>query len=92
MSGKSKNFYDIVIIGSGIAGLYSGYKIKKYSPTTKFVILEKYKKQWIGGRTGNYNFYGTNVVSGAGIGRKDTNPLLIKLLGAMKIPFTPFLI
>jgi hypothetical protein len=87
MSGKSKNFYDIVIIGSGIAGLYSGYKIKKYSPTTKFVILEKYKKQWIGGRTGNYNFYGTNVVSGAGIGRKDTNPLLIKLLGVMKIPF-----
>lgn len=86
MSSKPK-YYDIVIVGSGIAGLYSAFKIKKYSPTTKFVVLEKYKKEWIGGRTSNYDFYGTKVVTGAGSGRKDTNPLLIKLLTVMKIPF-----
>lgn len=86
MSIKPK-YYDIIIVGSGIAGLYSAYKIKKYSPNASFVVLEKYKKQWIGGRTGNYDFYGTKVVTGAGIGRKDTNPLLIKLLREMKIPF-----
>ena len=86
MSNKPK-YYDVVIVGSGISGLYSAYKIKKYSPTTKFVVLEKYNKQWIGGRTSNYDFYGTKVVTGAGIGRKDTNPLLIKLLRIMKIPF-----
>ena len=36
--------YDIIIIGSGIAGLYSAYQIKKYNPNIKFLILEKYKK------------------------------------------------
>jgi len=28
----------------------------------------------------NEIFYGTQIVTGAGIGRKDTNPLLIKLM------------
>jgi flavin-dependent dehydrogenase len=45
--------YDIIIIGSGISGLYAAYNIKKTSPGTSFLILEKYKKQWIGGRTNN---------------------------------------
>ena len=31
---------DIIIVGSGIAGLYSAYKIKNYSPDTSFLILE----------------------------------------------------
>jgi hypothetical protein len=86
MSNKNK-YYDIIIVGSGIAGLYSAYKIKKMCPNTRFLILEKYKKPWVGGRTSNYDFYGTTVVTGAGIGRKDTNPLLIKLLREMKISF-----
>lgn len=86
MSNKNK-YYDIIIIGSGISGLYSAYNIKKYSPNTKFVILEKYKKQWTGGRTSNYDFYGVQVVTGAGIGRNDTNPLLKKLLKEMNVSF-----
>ena len=53
------NHYDIIIIGSGIAGLYSAYNIKKMSPETSFIILEKYKKTWIGGRTSNDIFYNT---------------------------------
>jgi hypothetical protein len=74
---------DIIIIGSGIAGLYAAYKIKRYSPTTTFLILEKYKKQWIGGRTSNDTFYGTEVITGAGIGRKDKDKLLLKLMDEM---------
>jgi hypothetical protein len=74
------NYVDIIIIGSGMSGLYSAYKIKQFSPSTSFLILEKYKKTWIGGRTSNETFYGTEIVTGAGIGRKDTNPLLIKLM------------
>ena len=35
---------DIIIIGSGMAGLYSAYNIKKTSPNTSFLVLEKYKK------------------------------------------------
>ena len=38
----SKSIYDIIIIGSGMAGLYSGYNIKKMSPDTSFLILEKH--------------------------------------------------
>jgi hypothetical protein len=86
MSSKH-TFYDIIIIGSGMSGLYSAYNIKKYSPKTSFLVLEKYKKQWVGGRTSNYDFYGVSVVTGAGIGRNDTNPLLKKLLKELKVPY-----
>ena len=73
-------YYDIIIIGSGMSGLYSAYNIKNTSPTTSFLILEKYKKNWIGGRTSNEQFYGTEIVTGAGIGRKSKDKLLYKLL------------
>ena len=36
------NYFDIIIIGSGMAGLYSAYNIKKMSPETSFLILEKH--------------------------------------------------
>ena len=84
-------YYDVIIIGSGIAGLYSAYNIKQMSPDTSFVVLEKYKKQWIGGRTSNEMFYGTQVVTGAGVGRKNKDKLLIKLLKDLDIPFKEFL-
>ena len=80
----SKHF-DIIIIGSGLSGLYSAYTIKKNDPTKSFVVLEKYKKQWIGGRTNNETFYGTEIVTGAGIGRKKKDKLLIHLLNEMDI-------
>ena len=64
----SQIHYDIIIIGSGIAGLYAAYNIQKMSPSTSFIVLEKYKKNWIGGRTSNDVFYGTRIVTGAGIG------------------------
>jgi hypothetical protein len=79
--------YDIIIIGSGIAGLYSAYNIKKKSPNTSYLILEKNNKQSIGGRINSTSFYGTSVLSGAGIGRNDTNPLLKKLMKELNISF-----
>lgn len=81
--------YDIIIIGSGMAGLYSAYNIKKMSPDTTFLILEKYKKQWIGGRTSNDMFYGTEIVTGAGIGRKK-DKLLHKLLDELDFKIDEF--
>jgi len=72
--------YDVIIIGSGISGLYAAYNIKKMSPDTSFLILEQYKKQWIGGRTSNEMFYGSEIVTGAGFGRKTKDKLLYKLL------------
>jgi hypothetical protein len=87
----NQNYYDIIIIGSGIAGLYSAYQIKKIAPNKRFLVLEKYKEKWIGGRTSNETFYGTEVVTGAGIGRKDTNPLLINLMKELNIHYSEFL-
>ena len=84
------DLYDIIIIGSGIAGLYSAFHIKKYNPNIRFLILEKYKKNWIGGRVNSENFYGVDIVTGAGVGRKDTNPLLIKLMKELDIKYKEF--
>jgi hypothetical protein len=83
----SIKIYDIIIVGSGIAGLYSAYNIKKLSPKTSYLILEKYKKKWIGGRMNNETFYGVQIVTGAGIGRNDTNPLLIKLMKELHVHY-----
>lgn len=75
--------YDIIIIGSGISGLYSGYIIKKYFPKKTFLILEK--NNHIGGRMGSYHFFDSNVVTGAGIGRKKKDIILLQLLKKLNI-------
>lgn len=81
----SSKLYDIIIIGSGMAGLFSAYNITRMAPDTSFLILEKYKKQWIGGRTSNEMFYGTEIVTGAGIGRFKKDVLLYHLLKELQI-------
>jgi hypothetical protein len=82
--------YDVIIIGGGIAGLYAAYKITKLSPQTKFLILEKSTRKYLGGRMGMDNFNGTNVVIGAGIGRKHKDFRLIDLLDELKIKYGEF--
>jgi hypothetical protein len=81
----SNKLYDIIIIGSGMAGLYSAYNITHITPNKSFLILEKHKKQWIGGRTSNEMFYGTEIVTGAGIGRRNKDVLLYHLLKELQI-------
>ena len=76
----------MIIIGSGVAGLYSAYNIKRVSPSTTFLILEKNKKSnGLGGRAGNETFCGAEVVTGAGIGRKRKDKLLYRLLQDLSI-------
>jgi len=82
--------YDIIIIGSGMSGLYSALNVKKYAPNSSFLILEKHKKLWLGGRTNNETFHGVTVVTGAGIGRKDKNPILIKLMNELNIHYDEY--
>ena len=82
--------FDIIIIGGGIAGLYAAYQIKKLSPNMRTCILERQSKKYMGGRTGNDIFKGTNVVTGAGVGRKKKDKLLIQLLDEMNISTSEF--
>lgn len=82
--------YDIIIVGGGISGLYSAYKILKMAPEIKLLVLERYKKNWLGGRLSNEMFQGVQVVTGAGVGRKEKDYLLIDLLKELKIPYGEF--
>ncbi len=69
--------YDIIIIGGGISGLYSAYKLSKKYPSYKIIILEK--RNNIGGRIYTYNDKYMHVEAGAGrFSTKHTR--LIKLL------------
>jgi hypothetical protein len=81
---------DIVIIGGGIAGLYAQYKILKMSPKTSVLLLEASSREHLGGRASNIQFQGTSVVTGAGIGRKDKDKLLIQLMRDMHLPINEF--
>lgn len=78
----------IIIIGAGIAGLYAAYNLKKKN--IPFLVLEKSNKKNIGGRMGSPLFHGTHVATGAGIGRKKKDKLLIKLLDELHIPYSEF--
>ena len=80
------NVYDFIIIGSGIAGLYSAYKILHESPQSSILILERNKRAWLGGRTSNEEFYGASIVTGAGIGRQKKDKLLLSLLNQLNVP------
>ena len=81
--------YDIIIIGSGISGLYTAHNIKQFNPHLSFLILEKNKKNEIGGRADNEPFYGANIATGAGIGRK-RDKLLKSLMREFGFPINEF--
>jgi hypothetical protein len=80
---------DIVIIGGGIAGLYSAYKIKKTDPSKKILVLEA--NNYLGGRAGNVNFHGVSIPIGAGVGRKKKDKLLMELIKELNMPFHDFI-
>lgn len=88
----SSRHYDIIIVGAGLAGLYSAYNIKKMYPKTNLLVLESNRRPYIGGRIGNSIFYGAEIVVGAGVGREDTDDLLIDLLKELKIKYDPFIV
>lgn len=82
--------YDCIIIGGGIAGLYSAYKIRNNNPNATVLVLERNDLSGIGGRAGNVTFQGSTVVTGAGIGRKEKDTLLLHLMDELQIQYNEF--
>jgi hypothetical protein len=78
---------DIIIVGGGIAGLYTAYKILQKDPNINLLLIESNK---LGGRIGNELFHGERIVTGAGVGRKEKDVLLKQLLKELKVPCTTF--
>jgi hypothetical protein len=79
--------YDIIVIGGGIAGIYTVYKIHQKNPKTRVLLIEKYGQ--LGGRIHTFRFPGDrNVSVEAGAGRiNGSHPLtmdLIRELGLSK--------
>jgi len=82
--------YDYIIIGAGIAGLYTAYNVKKTHPNSSFLLLEANHKKYIGGRIHQEKFSDHLVTTGAGIGRKAKDKYLIKLMDELDIIYHEF--
>jgi hypothetical protein len=86
----SKKTYDVIIVGSGMSGLYTALLLKKYNSDISLLILEKNSREHLGGRANTQEFYGTRIVIGAGIGRLKKDKLLAKLFRYFHIPIHTF--
>jgi hypothetical protein len=69
---------DYIIIGGGIAGLYTAWKLEHKHPKSTILILEKNKH--LGGRLPMADFMGHHITRGAGIGRFPKDRLLMRLM------------
>lgn len=79
--------YDFIIVGGGIAGLYLGYLLKKYT-NASFLILEA--DDHFGGRAFNVLFAGISVPTGAGVGRKAKDKYLLELMRELDMSIQTF--
>lgn len=78
------SYYDVIIVGSGMAGLYAALQVRKLCPDLTCLVIER--NQLFGGRAYEHRFENTDVVTGAGIGRKNKDKLLLKLMREFQIP------
>jgi protoporphyrinogen oxidase len=76
--------YDYIIIGGGISGIYSLYKLNRFHKNKKILLIEK--ENYLGGRVLNKTFHNEKIRLGAGIA-KDDNYHLMKLLKKLKIKY-----
>jgi L-2-hydroxyglutarate oxidase LhgO len=77
--------YDYIIVGAGIAGLYTGYKLNKLN--NNFLILEK--SDYYGGRIKVEEFGGIKVNMGAGVFMEE-HKILINILKELNLKYNSF--
>jgi len=74
--------YDIIVVGGGVSGLYSAYKLSKQYPKMTIKVLEKNDR--LGGRIHTYKDKTFQIEAGAGrISNK--NKTLLKLLDELDL-------
>jgi hypothetical protein len=76
------SIYDVVIVGGGIAGLYSAYRLLQLQPETKLLLVEK--QAYLGGRIFTYTDDTMTVEGGAGRFTKH-HSLLWRLLKELEL-------
>lgn len=82
--------YDVIVVGSGIAGLYTALKLKEWKPALRVTVLEKYKST--GGRISTFREGGgLQWESGAGRISRSHKKLLacMKKYGLHFLPIGP---
>jgi monoamine oxidase len=79
---------DIVIVGAGIAGMYTALRLRHRRPRATIVLLEA--DATVGGRAGEATFAGVKVPIGAGVGRLRKDKRLLALLDALGVAYEPF--
>ena len=82
------NMVEVVIIGGGIAGCYTAFRLRQTQPFVRVLIIEACPN--LGGRTQTDTFSGASVVKGAGVGRLKKDRLLQTLLQTLKFPVRVF--
>jgi len=80
MTSREEKTYDVIIIGAGMAGLYTAFLLKSHNPKTSILIIEQNSKHHLGGRANTESFYGTKIAIGAGIGRYNKDKHLANLM------------
>ena len=78
--------YDVIIVGAGMAGLYTAFLLKSQNPKISLLVIEQNSKEHLGGRANTELFYGTKIAIGAGIGRTKKDKLLAQLMHHFKMP------
>ena len=74
--------YDIIVVGGGVSGLYSAYKLSKQYPKMTIKVIEKNDR--LGGRIHTYKDKTFQIEAGAGrISNK--NKTLLKLLDELDL-------
>ena len=82
LSNKNIEFYDTIIIGAGISGLYTAYKLLKKNKLINILLCEK--NSYIGGKIYTYKPLNHDVQYEAGAGRfSENHKLLINLINEL---------
>lgn len=81
--------YDAIIVGGGISGLYAAHRLLSVCPGKTFLILER--DSVLGGRMKRARFSEVVVNTGAGVGRKLKDGILVRLLDDLGVGYTQFL-